>query len=69
MTLTKHGQLRGCIGQIFPREPLYQAVMSSARSAALEDPRFSPVRPAELPELEIEVSVLTVPKPLAFFFS
>ncbi|AXA36155.1 hypothetical protein BRCON_1378 [Candidatus Sumerlaea chitinivorans] len=66
VTLTKHGQLRGCIGQIFPREPLYQAVMSSARSAALEDPRFSPVRPAELSELEIEVSVLTVPKPLAF---
>jgi hypothetical protein len=66
VTLTKHGSLRGCIGQIMPREPLYQAVMESARSAAVEDPRFMPVQSDELDKIEIEISVLTVPKPLPF---
>ena len=66
VTLTKGGQLRGCIGSIFPQESLYQAVVRRARSAAIEDPRFPPVRPNELEQIEIEVSVLTVPKPLEF---
>jgi hypothetical protein len=66
VTLTKHGQLRGCIGHIVPREPLWQAVRDNARSAALDDPRFEPVRGEELKDIEVEVSVLTVPKPLAF---
>jgi hypothetical protein len=66
VTLTKHGQLRGCIGNITPRLPLYQAILENARAAALNDYRFDPVRPAELGELEIEVSVLTEPKSLSF---
>ncbi len=66
VTLKKSGELRGCIGHIFPREPLYRAVMDNARNAALEDPRFHPVEPQELALLEIEVSVLTVPQPLDF---
>ena len=66
VTLTEGGQLRGCIGHIFPQEPLYQAVMDCARSAALEDPRFAPVRAGEVDKLQIEISVLTVPQPLAF---
>jgi AmmeMemoRadiSam system protein A len=66
VTLTKSGNLRGCIGSIFPNEPLYQAVIRRAKSAATEDPRFPAVRPDELKEIEVEVSVLTVPKPLAF---
>ncbi len=66
VTLTKHGDLRGCIGHIFPQEPLCLAVIDNAWSAALEDPRFSPVAPYELPSIEVEVSVLTVPKPLPF---
>lgn len=66
VTLTKHGQLRGCIGNITPRLPLYQAIMENARAAALNDYRFEPVKPAELGELEIEISVLTEPKSLAF---
>lgn len=66
VTLTKHGQLRGCIGNITPRLPLYQAILENARAAALNDYRFEPVKPAELGELEIEVSVLTEPKPLSF---
>ncbi len=66
VTLKKKGELRGCIGHIFPREPLYRAVVDNARSAAVEDYRFPAVREEELQDIEIEVSVLTVPKPLDF---
>jgi MEMO1 family protein len=66
VTLTEGGRLRGCIGHILPQEPLYRAVMSNARSAAVADARFEPVRPGELGRLEFEISVLTVPKPLKF---
>ncbi len=61
VTLKKHGRLRGCIGYLQPIEPLYRAVIHNARNAALRDRRFRPVQPEELPELEIEVSVLSVP--------
>ena len=66
VTLTKNGELRGCIGSIFPQEPLYQAVASRARAAALEDPRFSPVRSEELKDIQVEISVLTIPRRLDF---
>ena len=66
VTLTIKGQLRGCIGNIFPDMPLAQAVIHNARSAALEDSRFSPVTADELSAIEIEVSVLSVPQPLKF---
>jgi hypothetical protein len=66
VTLTEKGNLRGCIGSIFPEEPLYQAMIRRARSAATEDPRFSAVRADELKEIQVEVSVLSVPKRLAF---
>jgi AmmeMemoRadiSam system protein A len=66
VTLKKNGQLRGCIGYIFPLEPLYKAVMDNACAAALKDRRFDPVQPEELEAIEIEISVLTVPQPLAF---
>ncbi len=59
VTLHKHGQLRGCIGTLEAREPLAAAVRSSAVSAATQDPRFPPVSPAEMDDLEIEVSVLS----------
>lgn len=59
VTLHKHGQLRGCIGTLEPREPLAVAVRSAAISAATQDPRFPPVTAAEIPELEIEISVLS----------
>ena len=64
VTLNRHGQLRGCIGEIAPIRPLCRVVVDRARSAALEDPRFYPVSPAELDALEIEVSVLTTPEPV-----
>jgi len=66
VTLTEKGHLRGCIGSIFPEEPLYQAVIRRARLAATEDPRFPAVRADELKVIEVEVSVLTMPKRLAF---
>ncbi|MEO6259446.1 MAG: AmmeMemoRadiSam system protein A [Thermoanaerobaculia bacterium] len=59
VTLTDHSdELRGCIGSIEAREPLYQAVMSSAISAATRDPRFRPVSPDELSLLNLEISVM-----------
>ena len=64
-TLSMIGELRGCIGFPEPTHPLYRAVFEAARSAAFEDPRFPPLGKDELHDLEIEVSVLTVPEPIA----
>lgn len=55
---TAGGDLRGCIGTIEPREPLFLAVHSSALSAAFRDPRFHPVAREELAALHIEISVM-----------
>jgi AmmeMemoRadiSam system protein A len=66
VTLTKGGRLRGCIGDIFPRRPLYQAIVYSAAAAALADQRFQPVQPDELGAIQIEISLLTLPTPLDF---
>jgi len=66
VTLTERGQLRGCIGNIFPQEPLYQAVEDNAQAAARRDPRFQPVQAGETDQIKIEISVLTEPKPLFF---
>lgn len=54
-------ELRGCIGYPLPVLALREALARAAVSAAVEDPRFRPVRSAELARLAIEVSVLTVP--------
>jgi len=51
--------LRGCIGQIYPDRELHKIVQNCALSAALEDARFQPVRAEELPDISIEISVLT----------
>jgi AmmeMemoRadiSam system protein A len=59
VTINKGGQLRGCIGYIKPYKPLYQTVEEMASQAAFGDPRFPPVTEGELPDLEIEISVLT----------
>jgi AmmeMemoRadiSam system protein A len=58
VTLTRDGNLRGCIGSIQAVEPLYKAVASSATSAAFRDPRFPPLSPGELDHLELEISVM-----------
>ena len=66
VTLTEHGELRGCIGTIMPVSPLVQAVASNALSAAFGDPRFEPIEEAEFADLCIEISLLSVPAELAF---
>jgi len=62
VTLHRKGMLRGCIGYIMPIEELYKAVSKMAIESSTGDPRFPPVRPEELKEIEIEISVLTVPE-------
>ncbi len=59
VTIQKKGQLRGCIGYIEGRGPLYKTVEEMAEAAAFRDPRFMPVSDKELPDLNIEISVLT----------
>lgn len=63
---TRRGDLRGCIGSLEARRPLVEDVRENALAAAFRDPRFSPVKAAELPNLVVEVSVLTAPQPLDF---
>ena len=59
VSLHKHGRLRGCIGHFGEDVPLHEIVAEMARTAAFEDPRFSPVRREELEDIDIEISVLT----------
>jgi AmmeMemoRadiSam system protein A len=66
VTLFKGKALRGCIGNLLPEAPLYEAVIDNARGAAFRDPRFPLVSCAELPLLKIEISVLTEPQPVRF---
>lgn len=66
VTLTVHGQLRGCIGALEPYQSLAEDVREHAVAAALRDPRFPPVTPAELPRIHIEISRLTPPQPLRY---
>ncbi len=64
VTLYRGQELRGCVGTVEAREPLYQAVIRTARSAALHDPRFPPVRPEEVDALTIEISRLSPLRPV-----
>ncbi len=67
VTITKFGNLRGCIGHIVGDQPLYKTVIQMAKAAALEDPRFPPVMEKELKDLEIEISVMTPIEPVKDF--
>jgi AmmeMemoRadiSam system protein A len=69
VTLTKQGDLRGCIGSLEPSIPLAEDVRVHAIAAALEDYRFPPVTEDELPLIEIEISRLTPMRPLEYTFS
>ncbi len=65
VTLWLEGELRGCIGFPYALKPLAEAVQEAAVSAALHDSRFPPVREEELSHIELEISVLTQPKPVS----
>lgn len=62
VTLYKKGKLRGCIGYPQPVMKLGDAIIDAAKAAAFEDPRFKPVILDELDDIELEISVLTVPE-------
>ena len=59
VTIHKDGNLRGCIGNIASSIPLWQTVKKMAVEASLRDPRFLPVSPSEVKDLDIEISVLS----------
>lgn len=66
VSLHRYGQLRGCIGTIeATRDNVAQEIIGNAIAAASRDPRFPPLRPEELGELEVKVDVLTPPEPIS----
>jgi len=65
VSLKKHGELRGCIGTFEPTKPnIAEETITNAISSATRDPRFPPVTPQELGELEYSVDVLSPPEPV-----
>lgn len=66
VTLKKNGSLRGCIGNIIPKESLYECIINNTINAAVYDSRFRPVEVSELKDIDIELSLLTVPTELDF---
>jgi len=67
VTLTRWGELRGCVGSVRAYRPLFDDVWLNARAAAFHDTRFPPVDRDELAELAVEVSLLSSPEPLPPF--
>jgi AmmeMemoRadiSam system protein A len=65
VTLHVRKRLQGCIGVVEPEEPLGDAIVRCAASAALEDPRFTPMRADQLGDLAIELSLLSPPAPIS----
>lgn len=66
VTLERAGQLRGCIGHLEAVAPLACDVAENAYAAAFRDPRFAPLERDELDQVQLSVSVLTPPEPIAF---
>jgi len=66
VTLTRDGQLRGCIGSLEPTRPLGVDVAENARGAAFRDPRFPALAADEWPRCRVEVSLLSAPKRIEF---
>jgi len=65
VTIHKNGELRGCIGHIEANQLLLRIVRDCAVAAASSDPRFPPVTPSELPDVELELSLLGPLEPVA----
>jgi AmmeMemoRadiSam system protein A len=66
VTLRRGGELRGCVGSVEIVRPLIEDVRRNAVAAALRDPRFPPLEPAELDQVELEVTLLSSPEPISF---
>jgi AmmeMemoRadiSam system protein A len=65
VSLHRRGRLRGCIGQLEGVNSLEEAVVYCSVAAAMHDPRFTPLAPEEIGELEIEISILSSPERIA----
>ncbi|MDY6906316.1 MAG: AmmeMemoRadiSam system protein B [Thermodesulfobacteriota bacterium] len=66
VTLTMNGELRGCIGSLTPDEAIITGVRRNAINAAFHDPRFPALTKEEAKQMEVEVSILTEPQPMAY---
>jgi AmmeMemoRadiSam system protein A len=66
VTLTKDGELRGCVGALEAYQSVVEDVVEHTEAAAFHDFRFPPVRESELPHIRIEISRLTPPVPLEY---
>ena len=64
-TIYHAGELRGCVGYVVAVVPLFQTVAETARAAALDDMRFSPVTPDEVPQIEVVLSILSPLVPIS----
>lgn len=64
VTLKVKGELRGCIGYPLPYKPLVETIVDVAIAAATQDFRFAPLQLEELPAVNIEISVLSLPRPV-----
>lgn len=64
VTLLRRGDLRGCVGSVRAFRGLFDDVWSNARASAFHDTRFPPVGREELPEISVEISLLSAPEPL-----
>lgn len=66
VSLKKHGKLRGCIGSLHPVHPSREAeIVANAVASSQRDPRFPPVKPDELPRLEVSIDLLSPPEDIA----
>jgi uncharacterized protein len=66
VTLTREGELRGCIGTLESGRPLVENVAHYAHAAAFSDSRFASLTMEDWSELEIEISILSPLEPLRF---
>ncbi|MRI83966.1 MAG: AmmeMemoRadiSam system protein A [Nitratiruptor sp.] len=66
VTINERSSLRGCIGSLVAHRPLLEDLIANAKAAAFGDPRFPPLRPEELDQITIEISLLGEPKPLEY---
>jgi AmmeMemoRadiSam system protein A len=64
VTIKRRGELRGCIGTFECERPLAEEVARTAADSAVRDPRFPPVTPDELPDLSLEISILSPLEPI-----
>jgi uncharacterized protein len=66
VTLNLFGNLRGCIGSLTPRRSLFDDIVQNAKAAAFDDPRFLPLSKNEFENIEIEISLLSLPEVLSY---